>query len=159
MDLSFVLLLIYIITQDLQPVPPPERTKEDIMLYFKLYDPSKEELRFVGRLFVKGSGKPVEILTKLNEMVGFSADEEIELYEEIKFEPNIMCERIDKKVTFRGCQLEDGDIICFQKSPKVGSGDQCRYPDVPSFLDYVHNRQQPCYAALACVAKFVHWFI
>ncbi len=45
MDLSFVLLLIYIITQDLQPVPPPERTKEDIMLYFKLYDPSKEELR------------------------------------------------------------------------------------------------------------------
>ena len=38
-------------------------------------------------------------------------------------------------------QLEDGDIICFQKSPKVGSGDQCRYPDVPSFLDYVHNRQ------------------
>ncbi|GMY23515.1 ubiquitin carboxyl-terminal hydrolase 12-like isoform X6 [Fagus crenata] len=127
--------------QDLQPVPPPERTKEDIMLFFKLYDPSKEELRFVGRLFVKGSGKPVEILAKLNEMVGFSADEEIELYEEIKFEPNIMCERIDKKVTFRGCQLEDGDIICFQKSPKVGSGDQCRYPDVPSFLDYVHNRQ------------------
>lgn len=38
-------------------------------------------VRFVGRLFVKGSGKPVEILAKLNEMVGFSADEEIELYE------------------------------------------------------------------------------
>ena len=38
-------------------------------------------------------------------------------------------------------QLEDGDIVCFQKSPQVGSSDQCRYPDVPSFLDYVHNRQ------------------
>ncbi|XP_065621467.1 ubiquitin C-terminal hydrolase 12 isoform X6 [Quercus suber] len=127
--------------QDLQPVPPPERTKEDILLFFKLYDPSKEELRYVGRLFVKGSGKPVEILPKLNEMAGFSADEEIELYEEIKFEPTIMCERIDKKVTFRASQLEDGDIVCFQKSPQVGSSDQCRYPDVPSFLDYVHNRQ------------------
>ncbi|XP_065621470.1 ubiquitin C-terminal hydrolase 12 isoform X9 [Quercus suber] len=124
-----------------QPVPPPERTKEDILLFFKLYDPSKEELRYVGRLFVKGSGKPVEILPKLNEMAGFSADEEIELYEEIKFEPTIMCERIDKKVTFRASQLEDGDIVCFQKSPQVGSSDQCRYPDVPSFLDYVHNRQ------------------
>ncbi|XP_030962283.1 ubiquitin carboxyl-terminal hydrolase 12-like isoform X1 [Quercus lobata] len=127
--------------QDLQPVPPPERTKEDILLFFKLYDPSKEELRYVGRLFVKVSGKPVEILPKLNEMAGFSADEEIELYEEIKFEPAIICECIDKTFTFRVSQLEDGDIVCFQKSPQVGSSDQYRYPDVPSFLDYVQNRQ------------------
>ncbi|XP_030962284.1 ubiquitin carboxyl-terminal hydrolase 12-like isoform X2 [Quercus lobata] len=124
-----------------QPVPPPERTKEDILLFFKLYDPSKEELRYVGRLFVKVSGKPVEILPKLNEMAGFSADEEIELYEEIKFEPAIICECIDKTFTFRVSQLEDGDIVCFQKSPQVGSSDQYRYPDVPSFLDYVQNRQ------------------
>ncbi|XP_023929856.1 ubiquitin C-terminal hydrolase 12 isoform X4 [Quercus suber] len=127
--------------QDLQPVPPPKRTKRDILLFFKLYDPSKEELRYVGRLFVKGSGKPVKILAKLNEMAGFSADEEIELYEEIKFEPAIMCECIDKKMTFHASQLEDGDIVCFQKSPQVGSSDQYRYPDVPSFLDYVKNRQ------------------
>ena len=38
-------------------------------------------------------------------------------------------------------QLEDGDIICFQNCSQVGSGEQCRYPDVPSFLEYVHNRQ------------------
>lgn len=30
---------------------------------------------------MKGSGKPAEILTKLNEMAGFSPDEEIVLYE------------------------------------------------------------------------------
>lgn len=36
---------------------------------------------FMGRLFVKGSGKPSEILEKLNEMAGFSPDQEIELYE------------------------------------------------------------------------------
>lgn len=126
---------------DLRPIPPPEKTKEDILLFFKLYDPLKEELRYVGRLFVKGSGKPLEILTKLNEMAGFTSDQEVELYEEIKFEPNVMCEHIDKKLTFRASQLEDGDIVCFQKPPQVGSGEQCRYPDVPSFLEYVHNRQ------------------
>ena len=38
-------------------------------------------------------------------------------------------------------QLEDGDIICFQKSPPAGSSEQYRYPDVPSFLEYVRNRQ------------------
>ena len=37
--------------------------------------------RFVGRLFLKSLGKPIEVLTKLNEMAGFPPNEEIELYE------------------------------------------------------------------------------
>ncbi|CAN1747839.1 Ubiquitin C-terminal hydrolase 12 [Linum perenne] len=144
---------------DLRPTAPPDRTKEDILLFFKLYDPLKEELRYIGSLFVKGSGKPMDILTKLNEMAGYASDQEIEIYEvcrnfawkitysyyvqEIKFEPHVMCEPIDKKISFRSSQLEDGDIVCYQKPPPPGpgSGEPCRYPDVPSFLEYVHNRQ------------------
>lgn len=38
-------------------------------------------------------------------------------------------------------QLEDGDIICFQKSPRPENEDQYQYPSVPSFLQYVRNRQ------------------
>ncbi|CAL9089521.1 unnamed protein product [Musa textilis] len=126
---------------DLHPFPPPQKTKEDILLFFKLYEPEKEGLRFVGRLFVKALGKPIEILSKLNEMAGFLPNEEIELYEEIKFEPNVMCEHIDKQIPFRSSQLEDGDIICYQKASTLGNIDQYRYPDIPSFLEYVHNRQ------------------
>ncbi|KAD4584001.1 hypothetical protein E3N88_21602 [Mikania micrantha] len=126
--------------QNSQPVPPPAKTKEEILLFFKLYDPLKKELRYVGRLFVKGTGKPIEILTKLNELAGFAPNEEIELFEEIKFEPNVMCEHVDKKLTFRASQLEDGDIICFQRPLQAGTV-KCRYPDAPSFLEYVHNRQ------------------
>ncbi|BFG34993.1 hypothetical protein CerSpe_212670 [Prunus speciosa] len=126
---------------DLHPIAPPDKTKDDILLFFKLYDPEKEELRYVGRLFVKSTGKAAEILSKLNEMAGYAPEEEIDLYEEIKFEPNVMCEPIDKKFTFRACQLEDGDIVCFQKPTPVENGEHLRYPDVPSFLDYVHNRQ------------------
>ncbi|GFS45978.1 ubiquitin-specific protease 12 [Actinidia rufa] len=91
--------------QDLRPIPPPVKTKENILLFFKLYDPLKEEHRYVGRLYVKANGKPVEILTKLNELAGFAPDVETELFEEIKFEPSVMCEHIDKKVTFRGSQV------------------------------------------------------
>ncbi|KAL1546116.1 CSN-associated deubiquitinating enzyme Ubp12, variant 3 [Salvia divinorum] len=126
---------------EMQPLPPPEKTKEDILLFFKLYDPIKEELRYVGRLFVKGNGKPIDILKKLNEMAGFAPDEEIELFEEIKYEPNVMCEHIDKKTSFRSSQLEDGDIICFQKSPQGLISEECSYPTVSTFLIYVHNRQ------------------
>ncbi|KAK4375856.1 hypothetical protein RND71_006533 [Anisodus tanguticus] len=52
-----------------------------------------------------------------------------------------MCENIDEKYAFRSSQLEDGDIVCFQKSLTAESRQQFCYPDVPSFLEYVHNRQ------------------
>ncbi|PON82403.1 Ubiquitinyl hydrolase [Trema orientale] len=133
---------------DLRPIAPPDKTKEDILLFFKLYDPEKKELRYVGRLFVKSTGKPVEILGKLNQMAGFAPEEEIELYEEIKFEPCVMCEHLDKRTTFRSSQIEDGDIICFQKSSPPEIEQEFKYPDVPSFLEYVHNRQIVHFRAL-----------
>ncbi|KAM0846883.1 hypothetical protein ACQ4PT_055394 [Festuca glaucescens] len=126
---------------DLKPLALPDKTREDILLFFKLYDPEKEQLRYVGRLFVKVSGRPQDILPKLRKMAGFLQDDDVELYEEIKFEPNVMCEYIDNRIIFRSCQLEDGDIVCFQKSPKPDTADQYRYPDVPSFLLYMRNRQ------------------
>lgn len=36
---------------------------------------------YVGRLFVKCTGKPSEILTRLNEMAGYVPEEDIVLYE------------------------------------------------------------------------------
>ena len=88
-------------------------------------------------------------------------------FQEIKFEPCVMCEHLDNRASFRisqvcaslvmlECyqiirlatdilllysQIEDGDIICFQKSPPLEKEEDCRYPDVPSYLEYVHNRQ------------------
>ena len=43
-------------------------------------------------------------------------------------------------------QLEDGDIICYQKVPTPQVNEECRFPDIPSFLEYVHNRQVSIYA-------------
>ncbi|KAL7607088.1 hypothetical protein Lser_V15G15258 [Lactuca serriola] len=85
----------------LHPLPPPEKSKDDILLFFKLYDPMKEELHMLVGFFVKSSGKATEITSKLNERAGFCLDEEIELYEEIKFETSVMCERLDKRSPFR----------------------------------------------------------
>ncbi|XP_042461162.1 ubiquitin C-terminal hydrolase 12-like isoform X1 [Zingiber officinale] len=133
---------------DLHFLPPPLKTKEEILLFFKLYDPEKEDLKFVGRLFVKSLGKPTEVFSKLIEMAEFPPNEEIDLYEEIKFEPTVMCEHIDKRISFKSSQLEDGDIICYQKSLTSTNRNQFRYPDVPSFLEYVRNRQVVFFRAL-----------
>ncbi|PHU07759.1 Ubiquitin carboxyl-terminal hydrolase 12 [Capsicum chinense] len=116
---------------DLRPFPPQEKIKEDVLLFFKLYDPLIEKIRYVGRLFVKESDKPLDVLTKINELAGFSADEEIELFEEIKFEPHVVCEYIDSNMSFRECV----------KSIRNQCSEQYRFPEVPSYLDYVLNRQ------------------
>ncbi|XP_062207011.1 ubiquitin C-terminal hydrolase 13-like isoform X3 [Phragmites australis] len=123
------------------PIAPPVKTREDILLFLKLYDPEKEELRYVGKLIVKASGTPSDIVKRLNLIAGFPPDEDIELYEEIKFEPSVMCLPIDTEVSFHLSQLEDGDIICYQKRCSPDKMDQYRYPSVSSFFEYIHNRQ------------------
>ncbi|KAI3892892.1 hypothetical protein MKX03_012408 [Papaver bracteatum] len=109
------------------------RTEEDILLFFNHYDPEKEEIRYVGNLFVKGNAMPGDILKKLNDMANFSPDEELVLYEEVSFVPKVMCDLVDQKCTFLANELENGDIICFQKAIIQM---KCRYPDIPSFLRY-----------------------
>jgi len=46
-------------------------------------------VRYVGRLFVKESGKLLEILSKLKELAGFSPDEEIDLFEVNQFSSSL----------------------------------------------------------------------
>ncbi|XP_051113491.1 ubiquitin C-terminal hydrolase 13-like isoform X7 [Andrographis paniculata] len=67
---------------DLCLMSPP--TADDILLFFKVYDPESEKLRYAGRLFVNHFTKPTHILTKLNELAGFDAHQSIELYEDAR---------------------------------------------------------------------------
>ncbi|CAN8259679.1 unnamed protein product [Cochlearia groenlandica] len=125
---------------DEQPIPPPFKSSEDILLFFKLYDPENAVLRYVGRLMVKCSCTPMDIVGQLNQMAGFDPNEEIELFEEINFEPSVLCEHLDKKTAFRLCEIGDGDVICYQKPHSI-QGSECQYPDVPSYLEYLKNRE------------------
>ncbi|XP_058740094.1 uncharacterized protein LOC131612309 [Vicia villosa] len=128
---------------DLCPIALVNLKKDDILLFFKLYDPERETLRYVGRLFVNCKDKPSNILARLNEMAGFDPDQEIELYEEIRSEPNVICEPVDVHITFNESQLVNGDIICFQKSSAVDNEKHFSIPDVPSYFKYVHNSKLP----------------
>ncbi|XP_024541323.1 ubiquitin carboxyl-terminal hydrolase 13 isoform X1 [Selaginella moellendorffii] len=123
------------------PLSPSEKTKDDILLFLKLYIPDKEDLRYAGKLMVKANGRAADIVEKLNEIAGYPSGEEILLFEEIKFDPNVMCEPIDKKLTFRDSQLEDGDIICFQKAVSKEDSQQLSLPNVAMFLEHVRSRQ------------------
>ncbi|KAF8729009.1 hypothetical protein HU200_018320 [Digitaria exilis] len=154
-------------TQDHCPLPSPHPpTKEDFLLFLKLYDPEQMQLRcvfisvrslffffnsfsldfvllneanrYVGMLFVKASSRPLDILPFLRSLAGFPAHEEIELYEEIQFKPFVWCETIDIHMTFKDSQIDlNGDIICYQKRPKP----QDKYPYVRVFFQHVFDEK------------------
>ncbi|XP_049405503.1 ubiquitin C-terminal hydrolase 12-like [Solanum stenotomum] len=91
---------------------------------------AQEEIHSVGQL--RGSSNEVNNA----ELKLFL---EVELCLEIKFEPSVCCEKIDSMLSFCDYQLEDGDIICFQKSLRNQCRKQYRFPEVPLFLKYVYN--------------------
>ncbi|KAK8552720.1 hypothetical protein V6N12_041299 [Hibiscus sabdariffa] len=157
-------MMLDIIVQDFRLVTTPYNTEVDILLFFKHYDPRKKSFSsYVGRLFVKSAGKPIEILSKLNKMAGYALNEEFNLYEEIKFEPSVMVNRLTRKSCSELASLRMV-TICFQNSVPVEGTNQYRYPDVPSFLEYVHDRQvhslRPLYLQLSrrcAYPNHSHW--
>ncbi|OEL36870.1 hypothetical protein BAE44_0002122 [Dichanthelium oligosanthes] len=90
--------------------------------------------RYVGSLFVNASSRPSDFLLELRTLAGFHADEEIKLYEEIRFEPLVLCKPINIQDTFSSAEIGTGDIICYQKSSKLVYN-YC-YPYVGSFLQH-----------------------
>ncbi|XP_051113564.1 ubiquitin C-terminal hydrolase 12-like isoform X2 [Andrographis paniculata] len=117
-------------------------TKDDILLFFKVYDPETEKIRYAGRLFVNRLGKLMHILDKLNELADFDAHESIEIYEEIGHKPHIICEPIDNTLSFRSYQIGNGDIVCYQKSSSPQIMEQLCFPDIPTFFKHRHNIQE-----------------
>ncbi|CAI9095952.1 OLC1v1031999C1 [Oldenlandia corymbosa var. corymbosa] len=103
-------LNLFLEVMDLNPEPLPEKTEENILLFFKVYDPEKEEHRYVERMFEKSSGKPCKVLLKVS--AGFSMNDDIEILEEVKFEQNIVCKPMDTRSWSR---VQDGEIIYIQK--------------------------------------------
>ena len=60
--------------------------------------------------------------------------------EEVKFEPKVMCEKLDRRQTLYQAQLENGDILIAQQAP----------PEVPAHLALAISLSASCCHALHC---------
>ncbi|KAK9823704.1 hypothetical protein WJX72_004794 [[Myrmecia] bisecta] len=116
-------------------------SKNEILLFFKFYDPLTETLRYAGRGFAHKTTKVADMFPMLRKMAGLPEDAPLEAYEEIKFEPNVMCDQLQPKTTLTTAQLEDGDIMCYQLALAPEDAAKLRHPRVKDFLEYVRNRQ------------------
>lgn len=93
------------------PEPPPNTM--DILVFIKLFDPKTQQIRGIGKVYVKKQGKVGAIVEQLNALAGFEPGTELQLFEEIK--PS-MIEQMDPSLTFHEAEIQDGDIICIQEA-------------------------------------------
>ena len=118
--------------------PLEELTEEKLLLFFKFYDPADESLKYVGRLLAPKNCKVGDLIPEITKFVDLPFNAPVELYEEVKNEPEIMCPRLDLDKTLASTELECGDIICFQKETP---DDAHTHPHVDGFLVYIKNKQ------------------
>ncbi|KAK2601922.1 ubiquitin-specific protease ubp15 [Conoideocrella luteorostrata] len=90
---------------------------DTILLFLKHFDSDEQTLRGVGHVYI-GKEKKVEdlvpqILEKMRWGEKLPADDKLLLWEEIK---PTMIEPLKVKQTLKVAELQDGDIICFQRS-------------------------------------------
>lgn len=111
----------------------------DVLLFFKHYDPVQKTLSCVCHLYTPLSTKFVDLIPMLSEKAGLPPGTPIAMFEEVK---TTYVEQIkDLNVSFeRGVEeLMDGDIICFQRSePDLLSASEL--PTVADYFRDLHNR-------------------
>ncbi|RUP50643.1 ICP0-binding domain of ubiquitin-specific protease 7-domain-containing protein [Jimgerdemannia flammicorona] len=79
------------------------------MIFLKYFDPKTQKIEGCGKLYVQPNGNVCDIIPILNEKKGFPSNTKLILFEEVKFS------RFDAMKTTTTFQIQNGDIICFQK--------------------------------------------
>jgi ubiquitin carboxyl-terminal hydrolase 7 len=121
-----------------------------ILLFFKLYDPLAETLRFIGHLLLDQESCMLDNKHAVLKLAAGSlcGAEEMALYEEIFNQPTIYCENMKWDASLKDVsQLQNGDIICLQPEilqSKTYKG-EVRFETVQRYLEdirYIQQRQR-----------------
>lgn len=105
---------------------------DTILLLLKHFDNETQTLRGVGHVYIAKEKKVEELVPLIAKRMGWGeklpADEKLLLWEEIK---PTMIEPLKSKQSLKVAELQDGDIICFQRSSERKSEQQKRSGDKP----------------------------
>ncbi|KAI1079311.1 cysteine proteinase [Whalleya microplaca] len=95
-----------------------------ILLFLKHFDSERQTLEGAGHLYVSREKKVEELVPVIAKKMGWgdklAPGEQLAMWEEIK--PS-MIESLKAKQTLKAAELQDGDIICFQKVLERKSGE------------------------------------
>lgn len=133
-----------------------------ILLFLKHFDAERQTLEGVGHIYVSKEKKVEELVPIIAKKMGWgdklAAGEQLAMWEEIK--PS-MIDSLKAKQSLKAAELQDGDIVCFQKItdrksgeilgkiPRLGdkSSEEIskrwdRYEDAKGFYDFLCNKRE-----------------
>ena len=73
-------------------------------------------MQFVGHILAPKSSTFGDLAPLLRRKAGLPDGTELSIFEEIKFEPTVMCQPQRPQDTLMNSQLEHGDILCIQEA-------------------------------------------
>ena len=128
-----------------------------ILIFLKYFDAEEQTLRGVGHVYVKKQQKVADIVPLIHQLMGWNnahsnlsngvtngvtTPPTLALHEEIK---HSMIEPMKPKLTLQQAELQDGDIVCFQKvlSEKQNAtvAQAGGYTTAQDFYDHLLNRK------------------
>ena len=143
----------------LWPDPPPlNKNDPSILIFLKHFDAEVQTLTGVGHIYLKKQSKVSDMFPLILQKMGWAEDSNrteksltngntpsptLLLYEEIK---SSMIEPMKPKSTLQTAEIQDGDIVCFQKqlpeSQVAAIASTGAYTDAREFYDYLLNRKK-----------------
>ncbi|KAI9828435.1 MAG: hypothetical protein M1832_002863 [Thelocarpon impressellum] len=126
----------------LWPDMQPQTTKNaPVLLFLKCFDAEAQTLKGAGHIYIRKHDKVCELAPPILQLMGWPADTTLKLHEEIK--PS-MIEPMKSNQTLNQAEIQDGDVVCFQKTLSDKENEAIRaaggYADARDFYDYLCNR-------------------
>ena len=115
---------------------PPLDKDQDVLLFFKMYDPRHKILSYFCRMHRPANSMTGDLIPILCEKAGFPPGTPIDLYEEVK--PNLIDKITELNLPLNKVldELMDGDIIVFQRTDLEGNF------ELPTVKHYYEDLQQ-----------------
>ena len=112
----------------------PPGAHSPIVIFLKYFDVDKQSLSGIGHIYMSPLDKAQDLAPKILQVMGWEAGVALELYEEIK---QTYIERMKPKQTLLASEIQDGDIICFQRHLSEGEAEAMLLANPAASLDAV----------------------
>ncbi|KAL3706299.1 ubiquitin-specific protease ubp15 [Talaromyces marneffei ATCC 18224] len=117
-----------------------------VLIFLKHFDVPSQTLTGVGSVYVRKNQKVADLAPTILEKMGWTPGTEFLLFEEIK---HTMVDPMKPKQTFQQSEIQDGDIITFQRSYKeTDLPPTALYTETRQYYDYLLNRMKVKFAPL-----------
>ena len=133
--------------EDGKPIWPESQNQllnnSSILIFLKHFDVDTQTLMGIGHIYLRRHAKVSDMVPLIRQIMGWTAESvpTLALYEEIK---HSMIEPMKPKMTLQQAEIQDGDIVTFQKAlndqDTTSLQQSGNYANAKEFYDYLLNR-------------------